>query len=65
MYGIELAYLTGKKYAKARSDLLKRVGGIASMAKIPEIQAKSDFISQILRRTQKFNEVYSAYHGEM
>lgn len=37
MYGIELAYLTGKKYAKARSDLLKRVGGVASVANIPEI----------------------------
>ena len=24
MYGIELAYLAGKKYAKARSDLFKK-----------------------------------------
>ena len=48
MYGIELAYLVGKKYAKARNDLLKRVSGIASVANIPEIQVKSDFIQQIL-----------------
>ncbi len=48
MYGIELAYLAGKKYGKARSDLLKRVNGIAGVANIPEIQAKSDLIWQIL-----------------
>jgi type I restriction enzyme R subunit len=33
MYGIELAYLVGKKYGKARSDLFKRVRGIASVAR--------------------------------
>lgn len=48
IYGIELAYLAGKKYAKARNDLLKRVNGVASVANIPEIQAKSDLIQQIL-----------------
>lgn len=48
MYGMELAYLAGKKYTKARSDLLKRVSGIASVANIPEIQVKSDLIQQIL-----------------
>ena len=38
MYGIELAYLMGKKYAKARTDLFKKVDGIASVAaNIPEI----------------------------
>ena len=31
MYGIELAHLVGKKYGKARSDLFKRVRGIASI----------------------------------
>ena len=35
MYGIELAYLVGKKYGKTRSDLFKRVRGIASVANIP------------------------------
>ncbi len=48
MYGIELAYLVGKKYTKARGDLLKRVRGIASVANIPEIQAKSDLLQKIL-----------------
>ena len=37
MYGIELAYLVGKKYARARSDLFKKVSGVASVANIPEI----------------------------
>ena len=41
MYGIELAYLVGKKYTRARRDLLKRVNGIASVANIPEMQAKT------------------------
>lgn len=48
MYGIELAYLVGKKYTKARSDLLKRVNGIASVANIPEIQAKTELIQKII-----------------
>lgn len=42
MYGIELAYLVGKKYSKARSDLHKKVAGIAGAANIPEIQAQSE-----------------------
>lgn len=48
MYGIELAYLAGKKYARARGDLMKRVSAIASIANIPEIQMKSELIQQIL-----------------
>ena len=48
MYGIELAYLVGKKYTRARSDLHKKVAGIAGVANIPEIQAQSDFIEKIL-----------------
>ncbi len=48
MYGIELAYLEGKKYAKARSDLYKKVTAIAGVANIPEIQTQTDFINQIL-----------------
>ncbi|MDE6567182.1 MAG: DEAD/DEAH box helicase family protein [Lachnospiraceae bacterium] len=48
MYGIELAYLIGKKYARARNDLKKKVAGIASVANIPEIQAESDLINRIL-----------------
>ena len=48
MYGIELAYLIGKKYTRARNDLLKKVAGIAGVANIPEIQAQSDLINRIL-----------------
>ncbi|MDE7251233.1 MAG: restriction endonuclease subunit R, partial [Lachnospiraceae bacterium] len=48
MYGIELAYLVGKKYTRARSDLIKRVSAIASVANIPEIQMRSELIRQIL-----------------
>ena len=48
MYGIELAYLAGKKYGRHKSDLLKRVGGIAGVANIPEITAKSEIINKIL-----------------
>lgn len=48
MYGIELAYLVEKKYSKARSDLMKRVSAISSVANIPEIQVQSELIHQIL-----------------
>ena len=48
MYGIELAYLAGKGYARHRSDLFKKVSGIASVANIPEILAKSELINKIL-----------------
>ena len=48
MYGIELAYLARKCYARHRSDLFKKVSGIASVANIPEISAKSELINKIL-----------------
>lgn len=48
MYGIQLAYLAGKKYTRAKSDLLKKVTAIASIANIPEIQMKTEFIHKIL-----------------
>ena len=48
MYGIELAYLVGKKYNKARSDLYKKVTGIAGVANIPEIMVQSELIDKIL-----------------
>lgn len=48
MYGIELAYLADKKYSKARTDLYKKVAGIANVANIPEIQAQSNLINKIL-----------------
>ena len=48
IYGIELAYLIGKKYGRARSDLFKKVNGIASVANIPEIMMQADLINKIL-----------------
>ena len=48
LYGIELAYLAGKKYSRARTDLLKKVSGIASVANIPEIMVQSELINKIL-----------------
>ena len=48
MYGIELAYLAGKKYAKARSDLFKKVSTVASVANIPEIMVQAELIDKIL-----------------
>ena len=48
MYGIELAYLAGKKYGKARSDLMKKVSAVASVANIPKIMAQSELIDKIL-----------------
>ena len=48
LYGIELAYLAGKKYAKARHDLIAKVSAVAGVANIPEIMAQSELIHQIL-----------------
>lgn len=49
MYGIELAYLIGKKNTRARSDLKKRVSAVASVANIPEIMMESELIQKILQ----------------
>lgn len=48
MYGIELAYLVGKTYSKARKDLVKKVRAVAGVANIPEISQKADFLDQLL-----------------
>lgn len=48
MYGIELAYLAGKKYGKAKSDLYKKVSSVAGVANIPEIMAQSELIDKLL-----------------
>ena len=48
IYGIELAYLAGKKYSRARSDLFKKVSGVASVANIPEIMVQAELINKIL-----------------
>ncbi len=48
MYGIELAYLAGKKYGRHRSDLIKKVAAVASVANIPEIMMQAELIEKIL-----------------
>lgn len=48
MYGIELAYLAGKKYSRGRHDLLKKVSAVASVANIPEIMMQAELIDKIL-----------------
>ena len=48
MYGIELAYLAGKKYGRYRRDLYNKVSAVAGVANIPEIMAQSDLIESIL-----------------
>ena len=48
MYGIELAYLVGKTYSRARNDLIKRAAAVASVANIPEIRAQSELLEKIL-----------------
>ena len=48
MYGIELAYLTGNKYMRARNDLVRKVRAVSEVANIPQIQVQIEFIKQIL-----------------
>lgn len=48
MYGIELAYLAGKRYSRARHDLLSKVSAVAGVANIPEIMMQAELIDKIL-----------------
>ena len=48
MYGIELAYLVGKKYSRARTDLVKKVRSLAEIANVPAINEQQDLIDKIL-----------------
>lgn len=48
MYGIELAHLTQKKYSKHKTDLVKKVKDVASVANIPEIQTQIPLLEKIL-----------------
>ena len=48
MYGIELAYLVGKKYSRARRDLHTKVSALAGIANIPEIKVQTELIDKIL-----------------
>ena len=48
MYGMELAYLASKGYGRHKSDLFKKIEGLAGVANIPEIQKQSELINKIL-----------------
>ena len=48
MYGIEAAYLMGKKYSRGRSELLERVSSLADIAHIPQISEQRELIHKIL-----------------
>jgi len=48
MYGIELAYLAGKKYSRGHNELFKKVSAIASVGNIPEIMLQEELIDKIL-----------------
>ena len=48
MYGIELAYLVGKTYSRARKELFKKVTAISKVANITQITAQADLIDKIL-----------------
>ena len=48
IYGIELAYLIGKKYTRARNDLVGKVRAVAKVGNIPEIMAQSELIDKIV-----------------
>ena len=72
MYGIELAYIVGNRYAKGRSDLHKRVEQIAGVANIQEIQTQKDLIEKILHTdyvenagVNEFEEIRERLRGLM
>ena len=48
MYGVELAYLAGKTYTRARKDLVKRVESLSGIANVPEIMVETDLLDKIL-----------------
>ena len=48
IYAMELALLACKGYGRHKSDLFRKVEGIASVANIPEIQMQSELINKIL-----------------
>ena len=60
MYGIELAYLTGKRYNRGKKDLLKKTEAFSGIANIPEIMIQAELIEKILHtdylETAEINE---------
>ncbi|MDE7394854.1 MAG: DEAD/DEAH box helicase family protein, partial [Clostridiales bacterium] len=49
MYGIELAYLAGKTYKRARNDLIKKAVALSHIANIPQIMVHTELIENILK----------------
>lgn len=48
MFGLELAYLVGKKYNKAKSDLNKKLLALAKFTTVPEIFLEREFIEKLI-----------------
>ncbi len=49
MYGVELAYLVGKKYTRARSDIYKKISAVSAVGgNIPEVVQQKDLIHKVL-----------------
>ena len=48
MFGLELAYLAGKKYIKAKTDLNKKLSVLAKFTTVPEISKQKEFIEILL-----------------
>lgn len=48
LYGVELAYLEGKKYTRGRRELINKVSSLANISNIPEVQAQETLIHNIL-----------------
>ncbi len=49
MYGIELAYLAGKTYSRARNDLVKKAVALSQIANIPQIMVHTELIESLLK----------------
>lgn len=48
MFGLEYAFLVGKQYNKAKTDLSKKLSSLSKFTTIPEISAKKEFINMLL-----------------
>ncbi len=48
LYSLESAYLMGKKYPKARKDLRKKIGAVASLSGNQEISAQKKLLHKVL-----------------
>ncbi len=48
MYGIQLAYASGKTYRRRKNELLRKVTAVSKFGTIPEVHAQKDFINRIL-----------------